>query len=48
MDKAFGVVVEGDDIEGTLEFNTRTGSVEIREVSKHPLVTLQCQFNNHM
>jgi len=37
MDKAFGVVVEGDDIEGTLEFNTRTGSVEIREISlKNP------------
>jgi len=33
LDEAFGQVVEGDDIEGTLEFNTRTGSVEIHELS---------------
>lgn len=37
MDEEFGAVAESEEIEGTLEFNTRTGSVEIRELSlKNP------------
>lgn len=32
LDEEFGPVVAGDEIEGTFEFNTRTGSVQIREL----------------
>jgi len=33
LDEEFGNVAEGEEIEGTLEFNTRTGSTQIHEIS---------------